>query len=102
MSDDYGPDFITVTDDDGNDYELEHLGTMDYKEKTYMAFLPADMDEDDEDYGIIILEVGEEDGEEILMDIEDDDLLDEIYEQFISELFEDEDEEDEDFFEEDD
>ena len=28
MSDDYGSDFITVTDEDGNDFELEHLGTL--------------------------------------------------------------------------
>mgnify|MGYP000231915166 CR=1 FL=1 len=49
MSDDYGSDFITVTDEDGNDFELEHLGTLEYKGSTYMAFVPADMDEEDEE-----------------------------------------------------
>lgn len=39
MSDDYGSDFITVTDEDGNDFELEHLGTLEYKGSTYMAFV---------------------------------------------------------------
>ena len=28
MSEEFGPDFITVTDEDGNDFELEHLDTL--------------------------------------------------------------------------
>ena len=63
MSDDYGSDFITVTDEDGNDFELEHLGTLEYQDNTYMAFVPADMDEEDEDFGLILLRAIEENGE---------------------------------------
>ena len=48
MSEEYGPDFVSVTDDDGNEFELEHLGTLEYNGQEYMAFVPADMDEDDE------------------------------------------------------
>ena len=68
MSDDYGSDFITVTDEDGNDFELEHLGTLEYQGGTYMAFVPADMDEEDEDFGLILLRVLEENGEQLLAD----------------------------------
>lgn len=91
MSEDYGPDFYTVTDDQGNESELEHLGTLEYKGVTYMAFVPADMDEDDEDFGLILLRVIEENGEELLADIDDQNELDEVYEQFMTELFDDED-----------
>ena len=28
MSEEYGPDFVSVTDDEGNEFELEHLGTL--------------------------------------------------------------------------
>ncbi len=91
MSEDYGPDFYTVTDDQGNESELEHLGTLEYKGVTYMAFVPADMDEDDEDFGLILLRVIEENGEELLADIDDQKELDEVYEQFMTELFDDED-----------
>ena len=28
MSEEFGPDFITVTDEDGNEFELEHLDTL--------------------------------------------------------------------------
>ena len=43
MSEEYGSDFISVTDDDGNSFELEHLDTLELDGETYMAFLPADM-----------------------------------------------------------
>lgn len=93
MSEDYGADFITVTDDEGNDFELEHLGTLEFQGTTYMAFVPADMDEDDEDFGLILLRVIEENGEQLLADIDDEAELDAVYEQFMEELFADEDEE---------
>ena len=87
MSEEFGPDFVTVTDEDGNEFELEHLDTLEYKDNTYMAFVPADMDEDDEDFGLILLRVAEDNGEQILADIDDQTELDEVYEQFMTELF---------------
>ena len=75
MSEEFGSDFITIIDDDGQEFELEVLDTMDYKGKTYTAFLPANMDEDDPDYGIII-----------------DDELQDVYDHFSVLLFDDEDE----------
>ena len=92
MSEEYGPDFITVTDDEGNEFELEHLGTLEHKGTEYMAFVPADMDEEDEDFGLILLRVVEQNGEQILADIDDEQELDEVYEQFLEELFADEEE----------
>ncbi len=89
MSEEFGPDFVTVTDEDGNEFELEHLGTLEHKGNTYMAFVPADMDEDDEDFGLILLRVAEENGEQILADIDDQNELDEVYEQFVETLFDD-------------
>lgn len=86
----YGPDFVTVTDDEGNEFELEHLGTLEYNGTTYMSFVPADMDEDDEDFGLILLKVIEQDGEELLADIDDEAELDAVYQQFMDTLFDDE------------
>ena len=42
MSEEYGANFITVTDDDGNEFELEHLDTIEYNGQTYLAFFPAE------------------------------------------------------------
>ena len=93
MSEEYGPDFITLTDDEGNEFEVEHLDTLEYNGTVYMAFVPADMDEEDEDFGLILLKVVEKDGEELLADIDDENELNAVYEQFMDVLFQDEDEE---------
>lgn len=94
MSEEYGSDFISVTDEDGNEFELEHLGTLEHNDITYMAFVPADMDEENEDYGMIILQVVTVDGEELLADVDDAALLNQVYDQFMEELFAEDDEDD--------
>ena len=49
MSEEFGPDFITVTDEDGSEFELEHVDTIEYNGQIYMAFFPADTGEDEEE-----------------------------------------------------
>ena len=99
MSEEYGPDFITVTDEDGNEFELEHLDTLEYNGETYMAFFPTVEDckdvEDvdlDEEYGLIIMKVVEENGEEQLSTLDSEDELELVYQQFMEQLFADEEE----------
>ena len=95
MDEEYGSTYITIEDDDGNEYELELLGDMEYNGQTYLAFLPGpeEMDEDNPDYGIIILRsVIDENGEEVFESVDDDDELNDVYERFMTLLFEDEDE----------
>ena len=43
MSKEFGNDFMTIIDDDGNEFNLELLDTIDYNGETFSAFLPADM-----------------------------------------------------------
>jgi len=98
MSEEFGPDFITVTDEEGNEFELEHLDTMEYKGETYMAFFPAvdeDVSEEElegEEYGLILMKVVEENGEELFATLDSDEELDEVYEEFMKRLFPDEEE----------
>jgi len=92
MSEEYGNDFVTIIDDDGNEFELEHLDTAEIDGELYMAFIPADMDEDDEDFGLIILKVIEEDGEDSFSTVDDEDELNTAYTVFVERLSEDEDE----------
>lgn len=92
MSDDFGSDFVTIVDDDGQEFELEILDSMEYKGNNYTAFLPADMPEDDPDYGIIILRsMLDENNDEIYESVDDDAELEDVYEHFMSILFDDED-----------
>ena len=102
MSEEYGNDFITLTDEEGNEVELEHLDTLEYEGETYMAFVQANdtpeevLDEDSVE--LIILKVEPEDGEDMLVTIDDDDLLDTIFNLFVERLeAEDEGGEDVDF-----
>ena len=93
MSEDFSSDFITIVDDDGQEFELEVLDSMDYNGESYVAFLPANMDENDPDYGIIILRsVLDENGDELFESIDDDDQLQDVYEHFMVLLFDDEEE----------
>jgi len=86
MSNGFGSDYVTISDDDGNDYVLEYLDTIELDDELYMAFLPTDIDEDDEGYGFVILQVVEEDGEELLATVDDDDLLDDLYDRFMERI----------------
>lgn len=93
MSEEFGPDFISVTDEDGNEFELEHVDTIIYNEQVYMAFFPADTGEEDsdEDTGLIILKVVDVDGEEQLSTLDSEEELEEVYDQFMEQLFQEED-----------
>ena len=93
MSEEYSPEYLQIVDDEVVEYNLEILDTIDYKYNTYMAFLPTDLDEDDPDYGMIILRVVEENGEEMYESVEDESEEQAVYEAFMRILF-DPDEED--------
>ena len=100
MNEDYGPDYITLIDDNGDEFELEVVGSMDYNRNTYMAFLPPDIDtmsEDDPNYGFVLLRVVEgPDGVDQYESIDDEDELQDVYERFMVLLYEDEEEDEED------
>ncbi len=94
MSEDFGPTFITVTDDEGNEIVLEFVDALEYNGQTYQAFFPAETEgenEDDPDNGLVILKTIHEDGEDLLSTLDSDEELDAVYELFMESLFSDED-----------
>lgn len=94
MSEDFGSDFMTIVDEDGTEYELEILATVEYNGFTYLAAIPAvDADEEDADLELCILKSVEEDGEDILCAIEDDAELDAVHALIMEQLYEDDEEE---------
>jgi uncharacterized protein YrzB (UPF0473 family) len=96
VHDELGGDLITLTDDDGVEYELEHLDTLEDKGVTYMAFIPADTPDEQTEVDFIILKSTEEDGEEVLSTLDDDTEAERIYDLFMLRLSEDDDDEDDD------
>ncbi len=104
---DFEDNLIQLIDEDGQELNFEILLAFDYEDKQYVALTPVDDDffddaednvddlaaldgADDEDFDdeeydeeegeLIILEVSQdEDGNDLFLSIEDDDLLDELY-----------------------
>ena len=95
MSDLYGSDFMTIVDEDGTEYELEVLTTIEYNGATYLAVIPADGEEDsDFQLQVSLLKSVEEDGEDILTAIEDENEHEAVYNLIMDQLYAQQDEED--------
>ena len=56
MSEEYGNDFVTLIDEDGNEVEFEHIDTVEYESVTYLAFIPAELSVE-EDAEVVIMQV---------------------------------------------
>ena len=92
MSEDFGPTFITVTDEDGQEIVLEFIDALEHNGQLYQAFFPAETedDEDNPDNGLVILKVIHEEGEDLLSTLDSDEELDAVYDLFMENLFDDE------------
>lgn len=94
MADEYGANLVSVLDDEGNEHQFEILDAIETDDGRYMALLPVYDDPSDsvnDDGELIILEVVEENGEDMLVPIEDDDTFEEIasiFEERLSDLYE--------------
>ena len=86
MADEYGSDFITITDEDGNEFEVEVLSTVEYNGASYMAVIPAD-GEDDLRLEVSILKSVKEDGEPLLCAIDDEAELQAVYDLVMDSLY---------------
>ncbi len=96
MSEEYGPDFITLTDEEGNEVVLEYVDALEHNGQTYMAFFPAveeGEEEDEDEQGLVILKSIYVDGEEVLSTLDSDEELNEVYDLFMVQLLEDDEEE---------
>lgn len=90
--DQYGSDFISITADDGTEFELEVLSTTEYNGCTYLAVIPAEENQDVLRTEVSILKSAEEDGEPVLYAVEDPDELETVYGLVMDSLYEEEDE----------
>ena len=78
MANEYGNDFVVLTDEDGREIEFEVLGSIEYNCLTYVGLIEQFDDPQQQlesDGQIIILKAIEDDnGEELLVTIENDEL----------------------------
>ena len=84
-------DIVELTTDDGKKLKFYFVGTIEYKGKNYSAFEPAEQIDGIEDDDLVIFELAGDDEETAdLLPVEDDALLDEVFEEFCRVLEEDE------------
>ncbi len=76
-------DIFTLTDEEGNENQFELLASLDLDGVAYLALEP--MDDNPDDSYVILKMVTDEDGEDILVTIDDDDEFDRV-----ADMFEDE------------
>ena len=91
MSNNYGSDFITIADEDGTEFELEVLTTIEYNGCEYLAVTLAGLEEG-EDAQVELLKSVEEDGEGILCAIGDETEYEAVYSLMMDRLYEEEEE----------
>ena len=88
MADEYGSDFITIVDEDGTEFELEVLSSIEYNGNTYLAVTLAGAE--DADLEVSILKSVDEDGEAILCAVEDEIELETVYKKIMDQNYEEE------------
>ncbi len=89
MSEEFNPDIVTLSDDDGKEYTFEILDAIEDDENRYLALLPVYEDPQKilEDSGeLVIVKVEEENGEEFFSEIEDDEEYEMVADAFIDRL----------------
>ena len=76
---------ITLQDENGEDTDFELLDVIDYEGKEYIVLIPLE----DEDGNVLILEVETDDDEESYATVDDEEILNAVFEIF-KENFKDE------------
>lgn len=88
-NEEYNPDIVSLVDDEGKEYNFEVLDAIETDEARYLALLPVYDDPKamlDDSGELVIVKVGEDDGEEYFYEIEDDDEYETIADAFVDRL----------------
>ena len=81
IPEEYEAEIITLEDDLGNEKDFEYLDTVEYDSDEYIVLLPADEDEDAAQ--VMILRVDSlDDDNELYVGIEDEDILQAVFDIF--------------------
>lgn len=81
---DFQSEYYTLTDEEGNELQFEVIGAAELKGVKYYAMIPVDDQPEEEDvYEYVILkEEKDENGEDMLVTIDDDDEFDDVADYF--------------------
>ena len=94
MSEDFGANIVSVMDEEGNEHQFELLDAIETDEGRYVALLPIYSEAEaaiEDDGELVILEVINDNGDDLLVPIEDDDMFESVaqaFEERLSEYYE--------------
>ena len=90
---DYSDNIISISDEDGNDFELLVLDEADMNGVHYLALTESKDPEEEENLEVVILKVIEDEatGEELLSTVDSEDELEAIYQIFEDQMFSEDD-----------
>ena len=75
---------VELVDENDNPIRFEHIMTLQYKGEDYILLAPLDPTEDMEEDEVLVLKIeNDENGEEIYVSIEDDDLVQKVFEKYL-------------------
>lgn len=88
MQEDYTPDIITLSDENGEEFSLEVLDAIDFEDSHYLALVPvSDGENTIEDDGTVVILKEVVDGDEFYYEeIENDEEYEEVSEIFTERL----------------
>lgn len=72
---------LTLTDDNGDDFVAELIDSVMYDGRIYSLFVP-ESEKDSDEQEVIIMEYREEEGDVTFLPVDNDVLLDEIWEEY--------------------
>ena len=89
-------EIIVLADEEGKEVEFRHIATLDYEEEWYMYLEPLEQmegaeakanDGEEEESEMVIFHIqSDADGNDVFVPVEDEDLLDKLYNEFLKEL----------------
>lgn len=80
---------IILNDEEGKEVKFEFLDLIEYENEEYVILLPADEEEDSDEVVILKVEDTDSDEEESYVSVDDENVLNEVFEMF-KEKFKDE------------
>ncbi|MBR1778993.1 MAG: DUF1292 domain-containing protein [Clostridia bacterium] len=84
MTNEFSPDIITLIDEDGKEHVFEILDTIEDEKGVFYALFPKTYTGTGVDSNYYIFELIEDEGEQLLAEVQDDELLNELAEIFES------------------
>lgn len=90
MDSQFGSDFLSIVDDEGKEYELEVLSSIEYNGNTYLAVAPADTIDAESIEVSILKSMEDASGDPVLCGIDDNDELETVYSLIMDQIYEEE------------